>query len=55
VALEKIDGVTAAYVNKSIEIYYAKGSSFDKDEVTKLLKPLKMVVKEAKKLDKLPF
>jgi len=55
VALEQIDGVTAAYVDKKISIHYAKTGSFDEAKVAAILKPLKMTVKSSKQLDTLPF
>ena len=54
-ALEQIDGVTAAYVDKKISIHYAKAGSFDEAKVAAILKPLKMTVKSSKQLDTLPF
>jgi len=55
VALEKLDGITAAYVDSSIDLHYSAADGFDKDKIAEALKPFKMVIKEAKKLDKLPF
>ncbi|BDS09012.1 hypothetical protein NT6N_40520 [Oceaniferula spumae] len=54
-ALEKIDGLTAAYVNAGIQLHYSAEGSFDKDKVAEILKPFKMAIKEANKADKLPF
>ena len=54
-ALEKIEGVTAAYVDKDISLHYSAKGSVDKEAIAKVLKPLKMEIKEAKKLEKLPF
>jgi len=55
VALEKIDGVTAAYVDKNIDLHFAEGATFDKDKIATLLKPYKLTVQDAKKLEALPF
>ncbi|MGB0993938.1 MAG: hypothetical protein ACPG32_15900 [Akkermansiaceae bacterium] len=54
-ALEKIDGVTGAYVNKGIILHLANKDGFDKKKVATALTTFKMVIKEAKKLDTLPF
>lgn len=54
-ALEKLDGVSAAYVDKNVDIHLAEGGSLDKEEIAKILKLSKMTVKTTKKLDKLPF
>lgn len=55
VALEKMDGVTAAYVNDGITLHLASADGYDQAKVVEVLKPFKMVVKSSTKLDKLPF
>ena len=54
-ALEKIDGVVGAYVNRGITLHLAKSGELDKDKIAKTLKPFKMTVKEVKALEGKPF
>ncbi len=50
-----MDGITAAYVAKDVDIHLAKGASFNEEEIAEILKKYKMTVRSSKKLDTLPF
>lgn len=52
-ALEKLDGITAAYVNKDITLLFSE-DKFDEKLVASTIKPLKMKVKSSQKAE-LPF
>lgn len=54
-ALEKLDGIAGAYVNRGITIHLAKAGDLDKEVITKLLKPFNMTIKEVKALEGKPF
>ena len=54
-ALEKIDGVAGAYVNRGITIHLTKAGELDKETITKTLEPFKMTIKEVKPLEGKPF
>lgn len=46
-ALEKIDGISAAYINKDIVLHYTDNAEFDQKALEKVLSKYKMKVKEA--------
>ena len=54
-ALEKLDGVSSAYVNKDIVLHFDEDTELDEKLVAETIEPLKMKVKSSKKLDDLPF
>lgn len=54
-ALEKVDGISGAYVNRGITIHLAKAGDLDKETITKTLEPFKMTIKEVKALEGKPF
>ncbi len=54
-ALEKLDGITGAYVNSDITIHLTKGAVLDKDKIAETIKPLKITIEEVKKLEEKPF
>ena len=53
--MEKVDGITGAYVNRGITIHLAKAGELDKEKIAETLKPFKMAVKEVKPLEGKPF
>jgi len=53
VALEKLDGIAAAYVNNDITLHYSD-DKFDEKLIASTIEPLKMKVKSSKKAE-LPF
>ncbi|MFK7909036.1 MAG: hypothetical protein AB8F34_00380 [Akkermansiaceae bacterium] len=54
-ALEKIDGITGAYVNRGITLHFAKAGAMDKEKIAATLKPFKMTIKEVKALEGKPY
>lgn len=54
-ALEKLDGVSGAFVNKNIALHFAEASELDEELVASAIKEFGMKVKSSKKLDALPF
>ena len=54
-ALEKLDGVSGAYVNKDIALHFNKASELDEKLVASTIKEFGMKVKSSKKIDELPF
>ena len=50
-ALEKLDGITNAYVNRSITIHLAKAGDLDQAKIGEALKPFKITIKEVKKIE----
>jgi len=55
VALEKIDNISAAYVNRGITIHLAKAGDLDKDAIAKTIAPFKMKVNDCRALEGKPF
>lgn len=54
-ALEKIDNISAAYVNRGITIHLAKAGELDKGTIAKAIQPFKMTIQEVKELEGKPF
>ena len=54
-ALEKLDGISAAYVNNDIQLHLTKKDSYDKKQITKTLKSFKMVIKKESSTEVSPF
>lgn len=54
-ALEKIDGVSAALVNRDITLLLDHESAPNAEELAEVLKPFKMQVKAVSKAETLPF
>ncbi len=50
-ALEKLDGITGAYVNRGIIIHLAKAAKLDQEKIAEALKPFKITIKEVKPLE----
>jgi hypothetical protein len=55
VALEKLDGINAAYVTRGIILHMASKKSFDKDKISEALKPFKITIKESALIQGSPF
>jgi len=55
VALEKLDGISAAYVNNDIHLHLTDKDGYDQKEVTKTLKAFKMVIKKESSTEESPF
>lgn len=54
-ALEKIDGISAAYVNNGIRLHLTDKDGYDQEKIAAALKPFKLTIKEAKPVDGSPF
>lgn len=54
-ALEKIDGVSAAYVDKGIMLHMVSKGTFDKEKITEVLKPFKLTITESTLIKGSPF
>lgn len=54
-ALEKLDGVSGAFVNNDIAIHFAEAKELDERLVASTIKEFGMKVKSSKKLEALPF
>ena len=54
-ALEKLDGVSGAYVNDDIALHFDEKTDLDEKLVASTIKEFGMKVKSSKKLDELPF
>lgn len=54
-ALEKLDGVSGAYVNRGITIHLAKAGDLDQAKIASALEPFRMTIKEVKALEGKPF
>lgn len=54
-ALEKLDGVCAAYVSQSIQLHLTSKDAYDKKKVTETLKLLKMTIKKETSTEDSPF
>ena len=54
-ALEKLDGVSGAYVNDSIALHFSKEMELDEKLVAATIKEFGMEVKGSKKIEELPF
>ena len=55
VALEKLDGVSGAFVNNNIAIHFAEAKDLDEKLIASTIKEFGMKVKGSKKLESLPF
>ena len=55
VALEKLDGISAAYVNSGITLHMASKNIFDQEKITEALKPFKLTIKKSELDLKPPF
>jgi len=55
VALEKLDGINAAYVTNRIVLHMASKNAFDKDKISEALKPFKITIKESTLIQGSPF
>jgi len=55
VALEKLDGISGAYVNRGITIHLTKAGDLDKAQIASALEPFKMTITEVKELEGKPF
>jgi len=55
VALEKLDDITAAYVNDGIILHLAGQDAYDEAAVAEALKPFKLKVTEATLVEGSPF
>ncbi|MGB1874395.1 MAG: hypothetical protein ACPH5P_06635 [Akkermansiaceae bacterium] len=54
-ALEKIDNVSAAYVNRGITLHLAKAGDLDQEVIAKTIAPYKMTIQAIKPLEGKPF
>ncbi len=54
-ALEKLDGISGAYVNQGITIHLAKAGDLDKTKIAAAIEPFRMTIKEVKALEGKPF
>ena len=54
-ALEKLDGVSGAYVNKNISLHFSDKADLDEELVASTIKEFGMKVKSHKKAESLPF
>lgn len=54
-ALEQLDGITGAYVNRGITLHLAKAGELDQAKIATALKAFKMTIKEVKALEGKPF
>lgn len=55
VALEKLDGISAAYVNNGIMLHMTAKDTFNKETITEVLKPFKITIKESTQIKGSPF
>lgn len=55
VALEKMDGVSGAYVNNGITLLMSNDKPLDEEAIAKTLKEFKITVSETTKSEALPF
>jgi hypothetical protein len=55
VALEKMDGVTGAYVNNDIALHFAEKTELDEKAVAAAIAEFGMKVKSSSPIDELPF
>gem|GEM_PF-1369605 len=54
-ALENVEGVSAAYVHDTISIYLTSKDLFNKEKLNAALKPFKLTIKEVKLIEGNPF
>ncbi len=54
-ALEKLDGVSGAFVNDQIAIHFAEEAELDEKLIASTIKEFGMEVKGSEKLTELPF
>jgi hypothetical protein len=55
VALEKLDNVAAAYVNRGITLHLIKAGDLDQDSVANAIAPFRMNIKDIQPLVGKPF
>ena len=53
--MEKLDGVSGAFVNNNIAIHFAEAKDLDEKLIASTIKEFGMKVKGSKKLESLPF
>ncbi|QQL45997.1 hypothetical protein [Sulfuriroseicoccus oceanibius] len=53
--MEKLDGITGAYVNNGIKLHLADKDGYDEAAVTEALKPFKLKITEATLVEGSPF
>ena len=54
-ALEKIDGISGAYVNNGITLHFTAKGSYDQAKITEALKSFKLTIKDATLVKGSPF
>ena len=54
-ALEKVEGISAAYVHDTITVYLASKELFNKEKLNEALKPFKLTIEEVKLIEGNPF
>lgn len=54
-ALEKLDGISGAYVNNGISLHLTSKDGYDQEKIAATLKPFKLTIKEAKQVQGSPF
>ncbi|MGJ8677792.1 MAG: hypothetical protein ACSHX0_09765 [Akkermansiaceae bacterium] len=54
-ALEKVEGISGAYIDSNITLHLAKAGTFDKAKVQAIIAPYKMKIKGAVPLDGVPL
>lgn len=54
-ALEKLDEVSAAYVNNGISLHLKSKDGYDQKVIAETLKAFKLTIKEAKAVEGSPF
>jgi hypothetical protein len=55
VALENVEGVATAFVNRDITLLFDHEDEPDQEALAKLLEPFKMQIKGMRKAEALPF
>ncbi|MGB2403214.1 MAG: hypothetical protein ACPIA7_07360 [Akkermansiaceae bacterium] len=54
-ALEQLDNIAAAYVNRGITLHMVKAGELDQDSIARAIAPFKMNIQGAKPLVGKPF
>lgn len=54
-ALEKLDGISAAYVNNGISLHLSSKDGYNEEKVAEVLKTFKLTIAEAKAVEGSPF
>lgn len=54
-ALEQLDNIAAAYVNRGITLHLVKAGELDQDSIAKAIAPYRMNIKDTKPLAGKPF